>query len=633
MRVLLVMLSCWAILGQGISPSASLTDQDRAKFRDIFTQALGQDIGSVHHAVQGYGLLGDSLASLPERERLCGLAAQQADDASLEVLYAATGTGAALGCPVKLGPKAAEVVKSNLAEGSTVASLYFAAKTQAAVGGKLEAAGVKAAVLSALKKDDSLLNLGLAFHVAAMLDGDLAAFVDRLEDALVQADEVDGRMLQFEGGLSVTSVVLTGAAALGQKAKKPLPLTGDQLVKFANYLMSRRSVQQVKGAVHLLEAVEVMAKNSQAVPLVVALPGGRAATAISRDTPLLTVAVTDLKGGNPGELKVVLDSMSLVGGGKAVASSLPLKKVEGAASLYQIDIMALKPPAGFYELKLTATPIKGASKFVGNTGVLLTAKVLTTMSLKNVKLQILDSDQTTSGRSFDLKYPAQLAQKPAVDYKERLQLTFGVANSDGENMLVHQAFVRLSHKASKSEIVYIAEADSSKVYKFDLDLGAQIDEFKAKSGDYDLTLLLGDALTTNSVEWAVSELALTFPDPEKKEGATAGLYEPKPEISHLFREPEPRPSKLVSNAFTLLVLSPLLLLLIGWLRLGVNISNFPFSLTGLGFHAGLGAIFLLYLYFWLQLNMFETIKYLVVIGVVTFLCGNSLLATIAKKNK
>jgi oligosaccharyltransferase complex subunit delta (ribophorin II) len=52
-----------------------------------------------------------------------------------------------------------------------------------------------------------------------------------------------------------------------------------------------------------------------------------------------------------------------------------------------------------------------------------------------------------------------------------------------------------------------------------------------------------------------------------------------------------------------------------------------------GFHAGLGAIFTLYLYFWLQLNMFETIKYLVVIGVVTFLCGNSLLATIAKKNK
>ena len=40
MRVLLVMLSCWAILGQSVSPSASLTDQDRAKFREIFAQVI-----------------------------------------------------------------------------------------------------------------------------------------------------------------------------------------------------------------------------------------------------------------------------------------------------------------------------------------------------------------------------------------------------------------------------------------------------------------------------------------------------------------------------------------------------------------------------------------------------------------
>jgi hypothetical protein len=37
-----------------------------------------------------------------------------------------------------------------------------------------------------------------------------------------------------------------------------------------------------------------------------------------------------------------------------------------------------------------------------------------------------------------------------------------------------------------------AAADSgSKVYKFELDLGAQIDEFKSKSGDYSIALLLG----------------------------------------------------------------------------------------------------------------------------------------------
>ena len=91
-------------------------------------------------------------------------------------------------------------------------------------------------------------------------------------------------------------------------------------------------------------------------------------------------------------------------------------------------------------------------------------------------------------------------------------------------------------------------------------------------------------------------------------------------------------------------------MLILWIKLGVNVNNFPVTLVSIGFHAGLGAIFTLYMYelnifiyfisknhnpflfryFWLQLNMFTTVKYLVLIGVVTFLCGNSLLAKIAK---
>jgi hypothetical protein len=53
-----------------------------------------------------------------------------------------------------------------------------------------------------------------------------------------------------------------------------------------------------------------------------------------------------VQGGNPGELKVMLDSASLIKGGKAIASNVQLKKVDGAGSLYQLDFMALKPSAG-----------------------------------------------------------------------------------------------------------------------------------------------------------------------------------------------------------------------------------------------------------------------------------------------
>lgn len=47
-------------------------------------------------------------------------------------------------------------------------------------------------------------SLGYLFHVASQLGSAGGFAFDRIEDAIVQADEVDGRMLQFEGGLSIT---------------------------------------------------------------------------------------------------------------------------------------------------------------------------------------------------------------------------------------------------------------------------------------------------------------------------------------------------------------------------------------------------------------------------------------------
>lgn len=50
-----------------------------------------------------------------------------------------------------------------------------------------------------------IFSLGYAFHIASDL-GSVGTFAfDRIEDAIIQADEVNGQFLQFEGGLSITS--------------------------------------------------------------------------------------------------------------------------------------------------------------------------------------------------------------------------------------------------------------------------------------------------------------------------------------------------------------------------------------------------------------------------------------------
>lgn len=62
----------------------------------------------------------------------------------------------------------------------------------------------------------------------------------------------------------------------------------------------------------------------------------------------------------------------------------------------------------------------------------------------------------------------------------------------------------------------------------------------------------------------------------------------------MFREPEKRPPAFVSNLFTGLCLAPILLLLVLWAKLGVNISNFPFSLSAVIFHLGLGSKYFIF---------------------------------------
>lgn len=588
------------------------------------------DIPSLAYSILGYALLN---IELPSNPYLCKAMEGSSDDQSVETLYLTTSAALVLGCPVKLGAAATAAIKNGLGSSATAASLFFSVKTETNLGGKLNSAEIKKALTAALKKDDSLLSLGLAFHTAAMLEGDIAVFYDRIEDAIVQADEVDGKMLQFEGGLSVTSIVLTGAFALAEKVGKSVPMTGEQAVKFSNYLMSRKSVGQAKGGFHLLEAVLTMANNKQHVPVSVSLAGS---VAVSASHPVITVLVSDLAGGSLGQMEVTLDSATRQRDGAVILAKEKLQQntlVEGDDSMrYTLDLMKSGPPAGFYELLVSAAPAKPDARFVGNTKVVVPVKILTTIGIEDAEIRISDTDQSTDGKARKLNFPAKLSDPLVADSSQQIKIKFSVKDSAGSAaMLVHQAFVRVTNKETGAEIIYVAQPNNNKLYTFELDIGGQVKEFKSTSGVYSVSVVLGDATLTNPVAWVVADVDISFGG-EDAIAPAANPYVNKPEIKHTFRLPEKRPSELVSNLFTVICLSPILLVLGLWMKLGVNISNFPVSMAGLGFHAGLGGIFTLYMYFFLQLNMFQTLKYLVLIGIVTFLCGNSLLSKIARNN-
>jgi len=308
-------------------------------------------------------------------------------------------------------------------------------------------------------------------------------------------------------------------------------------------------------------------------------------------------------------------------------------------TLYEFNFMEQAREKGFYVLTLSAASPTD-KRLIGTQGAELTVKVMTEITVEDVEISVVDREQTGAGSNpHKVAGFSKLSAALDADIHQKVMLKFSVKDKTTNQLTkVHQAFVMFTHIKSGQEIVFVAEADNSKVYKFDADLQKSVKDFDYLSGKYSIKLVLGDAVVNNAINWVLADISLKFPEhpsPVAEREAKVGdvTYEKKREIQHMFRQPEKRPPQVVSDTFTALVLLPLLLLFVLWLRIGVNVNNFPFSLYAVGFHVGLTAIFGLYLLFFLKLNMFQTLKYLAIIGSVTFFFGNRMLRALAERKE
>ncbi|KAI9497913.1 Dolichyl-diphosphooligosaccharide--protein glycosyltransferase subunit Swp1 [Zychaea mexicana] len=120
------------------------------------------------------------------------------------------------------------------------------------------------------------------------------------------------------------------------------------------------------------------------------------------------------------------------------------------------------------------------------------------------------------------------------------------------------------------------------------------------------------------------------------------VFEWRPEIHHVFREAEAMPPTWFSQLFTLIALSPWLVLVIGWLGLGVTPvkvlgelasgpSMRPISI--IGFLGSLVAVEYLFYLYWMRLNIFETLSYLALLLPVVFVFGQQALGQVQARRR
>ena len=589
------------------SLACSLSPSDRDKISSVFNEP----IDSLKSAYQV--TVARSILEVPLLESTCDYVAENAQLA-LADLYFASHISKIQGCEVKIAG-VEDYLNSEIAgEGASMNTLFKAVTSLSNFGMTVDSA-VSEKIAAKVKEEDTVMAHSLAYLATAVLPGEVPKdLVDSIEDIAHRADTI-GNAMSFEGGLMETSLFLKGASVLSQKAGKAA-LTEQMTQKFANYIVSNKDKAGKSNLFYTLVGLDALSSGSLVPTHLIVLDNS---AVISESQRTLKVSLV-----NPLGVTVKDSTAKIVSakgsGGQAIFTPGPMSGGDG-----MFEVTASELTRGVFSAELG---FELPSGYLAPDNSVVKVKCVLPVELKDATFKLIDVDDNRILLTNDLSGGAVQGK---ADLSTRLIFDFSLVDGAGE-VTLHQVFVRFTNTKTKQNVFFIAQADLKKKYTIDLNFrSAAAKSFGSVGGQYSVDLIVGDATLPQAMVVDVATLSLEIPD--SKEPAADLSKQAKPEITHRFKQPEKRPPQAISAVFTGLVLLPALVLLIVWAKLGANISNIEISLSSIGFHGGLLAIIAIYVHFFLGVNMFTTVKYLAGVAVVTFLCGQRLLSSIAAAKK
>ncbi|CAF0773108.1 unnamed protein product [Didymodactylos carnosus] len=621
-------LLCSHIVCTSTAASSNLLPAPLDSFKNQFQNALKSltDISTIHYTLGGMKELGVQPA-----ENLCADIKKNVDSSNIESVYHATEAAKTLNnCQLPVN-EFGSIIKTTLqGDKTTLAELFYAVTSSRNLQIPVDEDQVEKRLKTLSKSDDSILGQAYVLMIASQLNTAVAKFYsDSIHDMVQQADEVDGKALQYEGGIGTTAMIFNAMYQLADKAAVPLKIDAQHLSKFAYYFSTKRHVATIRSAYYLIKAYKLLSDPKHAVPVVVSRVSP---ASITPESPSVLVSITDLMGHPVGEISVVAESAKRKEDGVVVVSKQKLTPKASDFSVYELPFYDTKIPRGFYTIHLTLNHVKSETKLIGLSDNTIEVKVTSEVTIENAEVNLADRDHSAQVKTHKLSYPTTLTDKMDIDYHQKLIVKFQIKDKKtNEYIRAQQCFLRFTNKQSQKEIIYLAEAGTNSQYKVEVDLTTNSNDFRHQSGLYEIVLIIGDALLQNSFSWKIIDANLGFHEDAVSETRHTLSYTPKPEIRHMFRADEKRPPTVVSLIFSGLTLLPLLILLGLWIKLGFNLSGMPFGLSPLGFHVSHAAVFALMFLYWKYLNMFQTVRYLAIVSVPLFLFGHRVLATLAAR--
>ncbi|KAE9460641.1 hypothetical protein C3L33_07396, partial [Rhododendron williamsianum] len=499
---------------------------------------------------------------------------------------------------------------------------------------------VAGAALQTLAGVVSLASSEIDQSLIRTLTNDIVKLFDSIEkydDGAYYFDEKVADAREYQGPLSVTSLVVRGLTAVASATSGSINLPGDKILGLGIFFLAIGIPDSAKGFYSQIEALACLESNRVSIPLILSLP----ATVLSLTRKdQLKVRVTTVLGSKAPPLSVKLKQAFKSGSKDASIIESQELKFDSENDAHLLDAVLKSVDVGKYHFVFEIVLHDSENKNIYATGGRTKVPIYVTGVIKvdNGEISVLDSDLGSVETQKKLDLPGETALSLSANHLQKLRLSFQLTTPFGNPFQPHQAFLKLRHETQVEHIFVLG--NSGKQFEILLDFLGLVDKFFYLSGRYDIQLTVGDAVMENSYLLELGNIDLDLPEPpEKASGAPPQpvdlylRYGPKAEITHIFRSPEKRPPPELSLAFFALVLLPILGFVVGLLRLGVNLKNFPTATVSatfaILFHLGIAAVLLLYVLFWVKLDLFTTLKALSFLGIFLMFVGHRALSHLA----
>lgn len=574
---------------------------------------------------------------------VCATASKLIADAPGDLAAVGYGLGALRegGCDVSLGAAAAQATATLKAgwnaEGGLFKNKWLTLLADSALGGGKILENVDAAMknLNKHRSEDGFVRASLEEKVGGTTDGtflllEAVAATKVTSKGIKKTLEKATQLLPgagegVEGGAdlgadaSLLPVLVKALAALGEQG---LSVSAEQGGLLAKQMLKMKGTGSAKGAYKVLTALQTLTSTF----------GDAAPVAVLLSTPVIKAG---------GVFKVEVRTLL----GKAPGGEYGKVEVEkvGVGAVQEVESMAgqvLKSSGGGNFEGTTADLGVGVYDVVLKVGekvegVKRSLIVQGEGKLSNVEVGVSPTLAPSDGKVYQAPLRAGQVKASALE-GEYVSASFIVASPTAPQ----QAFLKFTHLATNSEAIYAAKrgGGTAGAWSFSAAVGLADDvdsAFGHRSGEYQLSLLVGDVSLERALEQDLGALNLTFPPKPK---AHYALYRkpllwdsdtaraPLPEIHHQFRQPEKRPNPILPAAFTILVGLALAMFLIYLPRVGANLEGLPSGGAALMWNVAwvgcLCAVLLLFTAYWVQLKGMTTLKFLLPLGVTTVLVGH-----------